>query len=80
MFPGVSKRDKLLAKLMNGRSDRSFTFDEVELVLLQAGFLLDGGKGSHRVYRHEDGRKMVLPRHGNTIKPIYVKKLREILQ
>lgn len=65
---------------MSGESDKSFTFDEVELVLLHAGFLLDGGKGSHHVYRHEDGRKMVLPRHGNTIKPIYVKKVREMLK
>ena len=71
---------KLLAKLMEGNHDKAFTFAEGEQVLLQAGFVLDGGKGSHRVYRHADGRKMVLPVHGKDIKPVYVREIRKLLQ
>jgi hypothetical protein len=33
----MSKREKLLKKLMAGDQDRAFTFDEAELLLLQSG-------------------------------------------
>ncbi len=29
------------------------------------GFVFDRQKGSHRVYKHPDGRKTVVPIHGN---------------
>jgi predicted RNA binding protein YcfA (HicA-like mRNA interferase family) len=77
--PCVSKRKKLLEKLASGNKDRAFTFGEAELLLLQAGFVKDGGEGSHRVYRHPDGRKMVLAYHGKEIKPVYIKQVRRLL-
>jgi predicted RNA binding protein YcfA (HicA-like mRNA interferase family) len=76
----VSRKKKLLEKLMAGTHDKAFTFDEAELLLLQAGFIYDGGEGSHRVYRHSDGRKMVLARHGKNILPVYVKQIRRLLR
>jgi len=75
----MTKRAKLLTKLMEGNQDKAFSFDEAEQLLLQAGFILDGGKGSHRVYRHADSRKMVLPCHGKTLKPVYVREIRKLL-
>ena len=56
------------------------SFEELITVLGRAGFIHDGGKGSHQVWRHPDGRKITLPRHGNTIKPIYVKTARNLLK
>jgi predicted RNA binding protein YcfA (HicA-like mRNA interferase family) len=76
----MSRRRKLLEKLMAGNQDKAFSFDEAELLLLQAGFILDGGEGSHRVYRHTDGRKMVLPFHGKNIKPAYIREIRKLLK
>ena len=76
----MSKRAKLRAKLMSGTQDRGFTFADAEMLLLTAGFLRDGGEGSHRVYRHADGRKMVLARHGKDVKPAYIRQLRELLK
>jgi predicted RNA binding protein YcfA (HicA-like mRNA interferase family) len=76
----MTKRAKLLDKLMEGRHDKSFSFAEVEQLLSQAGFLFDLGSGSHRVYRHPDGRRMALPYHGTDVKPAYIKQIRELLR
>lgn len=75
----LSKKAKLLKKLMSGKQDRSFTFSEAEQLLFDAGFVLDGGKGSHQVYRRADGEKMILPRHGKDVKPVYIRTIRKIL-
>ena len=76
----MTAKAKLLAKLMGGMHDRSFTFEEARQVLMQAGFIFDGGKGSHKVYRHPDGRRMVLPCHGKDVKPPYVRQIRDLLK
>ena len=76
----VSKAEKVLQKILSGQSDRNVTFDEAVYVLERAGFVRDGGKGSHQVYRAPDGRKIALPCHGKGIKPIYIKQIREFLK
>ena len=76
----MSKRAKLRAKLMSGSKDRSFKFADAEMLLFTAGFLRDGGEGSHHVYRHPDGRKMILAYHGKDVKPAYIRQLRELLK
>lgn len=65
---------------MAGNQDKAFSFEEAELLLLQAGFIRDGGEGSYRVYRHADGRKMVLPFHWKDIKPVYIREIRKLLK
>lgn len=76
----MSKAEKALAKILSGTSDKNVTMDEAIYVLERAGFKWDGGKGSHRVYRHDDGRKMTLTVHGNMIKPVYVRQIRNLLK
>jgi mRNA interferase HicA len=76
----VSKAEKALQKILGGRSDKNVTFDEAVYALQRKGFVHDGGKGSHQVFRHPDGRKMVLPYHGKDMKPIYVRQIRELLK
>lgn len=75
----MSKREKLFAKILRGISDKNVTFDEAVYVLEESGFERDGGKGSHQVFRHKDGRKMVIPHHGKEIKPVYVKLIRKLI-
>lgn len=75
----MSRIEKLVAKICSGKSDANVSFDEASSVLEHLGFRYDGGKGSHRVFRHEDGRKIVLPFHGNgVIKPYLVRQIRKI--
>jgi predicted RNA binding protein YcfA (HicA-like mRNA interferase family) len=74
---GLSKKKKLRAKLME--KNRTVSFAEAEQLLLGASFIHDLGEGSHRVYRHPDGRKMVLAYHGKDVKPAYIKQIRKLL-
>ncbi|HSI72697.1 MAG TPA: type II toxin-antitoxin system HicA family toxin [Fimbriimonas sp.] len=46
-----------------GRAPR-VTAKDVIRVLERLGFELSRSKGSHRVYRHPDGRRTVVPFHG----------------
>lgn len=51
---------------------------EMERVLLKAGFVPQIGKGSHRRFKHPDGRRTVLASHpGNIPKPIAAKILKQ---
>lgn len=75
----MSKAEKALEKILSGKSDKNVSAQEAVYVLAKSGFVRDGGKGSHQVYRHADGRKMVLPIHGKDLKPIYVRLIRELL-
>jgi predicted RNA binding protein YcfA (HicA-like mRNA interferase family) len=74
----MSRIEKLVAKVFGGQADANITFDEASSVLEHFGFVYDGGKGSHRVFRHSDGRKIVLPYHGDgVIKPYLVRQIRK---
>lgn len=37
----------------------------LERILLKLGFILVRQKGSHRFYRHDDGRYTTIPHHGS---------------
>ena len=76
----MSKAAKALAKIMDPAQVRNVSFAEAIAVLERFGFLWDGGKGSHQVYRHPDGRKIILPKHGSGVKPVYVRQIREMIK
>ena len=76
----MSKAGKLLAKIMNPAQVRNVTFAEAVAVLEHVGFVWDLGSGSHHVYRHPDGRRVTLPKHGSLLKPAYIRQIREFLQ
>jgi predicted RNA binding protein YcfA (HicA-like mRNA interferase family) len=76
----VSKKEKLLQKILSGDQDKGVNFDDAELLLLRAGFVHRGGEGSHRVYRHSDGRRMVLAHHGKSVAPAYIRQIRNLLK
>lgn len=74
----MSKAEKLLTKLLSGQSDKNFTFAEVALLLAHAGFACTV-HGSHHIFRHADGRMLSIPVHGKTVKPAYIRQIRELL-
>jgi predicted RNA binding protein YcfA (HicA-like mRNA interferase family) len=41
------------------------TAAELEKILLRLGFKIERQKGSHRFYRHNDGRYTTIPHHAN---------------
>ncbi len=74
----MSKRDKLRRKLRNNPKGR--TKREIETLLGQLGFVLDRVSGSHHVFILRDGdtvHRIVVPIHGQRIKPVYVKQVIE---
>jgi predicted RNA binding protein YcfA (HicA-like mRNA interferase family) len=76
----MGKAEKLAAKILSGRSDRNFAFDDLCYILDRAGFQVRSGKGSHRIY-YKDGVAEVIniqPRNGKA-KPYQVKQVRELL-
>jgi predicted RNA binding protein YcfA (HicA-like mRNA interferase family) len=55
------------------------TAKEAEMLLFQAGFVLDRQKGSHRIYKRLSQR-MVIPHHaGEVLHPKIVKELFELI-
>jgi predicted RNA binding protein YcfA (HicA-like mRNA interferase family) len=76
----MSKAEKLAAKILSGRSEKNFAFDDLCYVLERAGFQLRSGRGSHRIY-YRDGIVEIVniqPRNGKA-KPYQVKQVRELL-
>jgi predicted RNA binding protein YcfA (HicA-like mRNA interferase family) len=76
----MSKRDKLRRKLRN--NPRGVKFSELETLLVRFDFTLVRVTGSHHIFRYGDGNgnpKLVIPVHGNNIKPEYVTSVVETL-
>lgn len=72
----MSKRDKLRRKLRNNPKGR--TKQDIETLLAQFGFILDRVSGSHHVFLLRTGEavhRIVVPIHGQKVKPVYVKQV-----
>ena len=76
----MSKAEKLALKLLKGRSDRNFSFDDLCHIIERAGFQRRAGSGSHRIYVRDGVAEIinVQPRNGQA-KPYQVKQVRELL-
>jgi predicted RNA binding protein YcfA (HicA-like mRNA interferase family) len=77
----MAKRDKLKAKLLSGKQDKNFDFDELCNLLLRLGFYERQGKGSHRIFYHKDVKDEIinLQPAGNKAKPYQVRQVREVV-
>ncbi len=76
----MSKWDKLRRKLRN--NSRNIKFSELETLLVNFGFALIRVTGSHPIYRYSrqtETAKLVIPVHGNAVKPEYVTAVIEAL-
>ena len=73
----MSKADKFLEKMRN--NPRDWNLENVITACNQNGLDIRAGKGSHHVVSHEKLPMMVtIPAH-RPIKPIYIKKLVELI-
>jgi predicted RNA binding protein YcfA (HicA-like mRNA interferase family) len=48
----MSHQKKLLAKLLAGKAGNNFSFDDLVMVLLNAGYTHERTAGSHAIFRH----------------------------
>ncbi|MDQ3636261.1 MAG: type II toxin-antitoxin system HicA family toxin [Acidobacteriota bacterium] len=75
----MSKREKLIEKILSGKSDSNIKFEELRKLLLSLGFE-ERIKGSHHIYRKEGiEEKPNLQKDGNKAKSYQVKQVRGIL-
>ena len=76
----MSRAEKLAAKILSGRSDQNFAFDDLCYIIERAGFQVRPAKGSHRIYYKDSVVEIinVQPRDGKA-KPYQVKQVRELL-
>jgi predicted RNA binding protein YcfA (HicA-like mRNA interferase family) len=76
----MTRKEKLLEKLENTSSDKSWTFEEVVRILSTLGFSLKRIHGSHHVFSNDEKEKDIcIPRHGSNVKPAYIREIRERL-
>lgn len=76
----MSRIKKSLARLLEGRSDANFDFDDLCYILVRAGFTLRQGKGSHYIYFKEGVEEIInLQPRGSQAKPYQVKQVRDLI-
>ncbi len=76
----MSRAQKVVSKILEGRSDGNFTFADLCYVLERAGFSRHQGKGSHVIYS-KDGVEEIInvqPKRGKA-KAYQVKQVRELI-
>lgn len=75
----MSKADKILEKVMSGRSDANIAFADICYLLERVGFIRRRGSGSHVIY--QDGPHFIdLQPDGAKVKAYQVRQVREILR
>jgi len=75
----VSRHEKLLGRILEGRSDANVAFAELRSLLLHLGFE-ERVRGSHHVFRKRGvEEKINLQRDDSKAKPYQVKQVRQIL-
>lgn len=75
----MSKHDKIIERILSGRSDANIKFDEVFSLLLSLGFEVRT-KGSHHIFRKQGVEEKVnLQKDGNMAKPYQIKQIRNLL-
>ena len=72
----MNPNDGLRERILSGRSDANFRFDDLRLFLLRLGFV-ERVRGSHHIFRKEGVREQInLQRDGSHAKPYQVRQVR----
>ena len=75
----MSKIQKLILKILRGKSDANISFDDLRNLLLYLGFQ-ERVRGSHHIFVKELVEELInLQCDGNAVKPYQVKQVRRIL-
>lgn len=77
----MSKFEKLLLKVLSGKSDKNLSISDLKTLLIQLDFQERGGAGSHSVYKRKDIPEMIniQSTKDGKAKPYQVKQIREII-
>ena len=76
----MSRIRKAVSKLLEGRSDANFAFDDLCFVLERAGFTRRAGRGSHCIFFHDGVAEIVnIQPRGGQAKPYQVRQVRDLL-
>jgi predicted RNA binding protein YcfA (HicA-like mRNA interferase family) len=71
---------KAVSKLLEGRSDANFDFDDLCFVLERAGFTRRAGRGSHCIFFRDGVEEIVnIQPRGGQAKPYQVRQVRDLL-
>lgn len=75
----MSKRDKLLRRILSGRSDAGIRFNELRRLLPRLGFI-ERVRGSHHIFvRRDITERVILQRDGKHAKPYQVRQVRRMI-
>ena len=74
----MSKSDKLVQKILSGKSD--ITPAEAKKILEKLGFNASPTNGSHRTYRKPDRQSVTIILTQNPLKAYLIEKLQEALK
>ena len=75
----MSKTDKILSKVLGGKSDRNLSFSDLCYLLDRIGFE-KRVKGDHYIYYHKDIKEIInIQPKGSDAKPYQVKQVRELI-
>jgi hypothetical protein len=75
----MSKKDRLLATILSGSSDKNVRFDDLRSLLLDLEFA-ERVKGSHHVFTRESVNEILnLQPRGSFAKPYQVKQVRNVI-
>ncbi len=75
----MTKADKLLRKILQGRSDANISFDELRSLLKGLGFE-ERIRGSHHIFRCGNvEERLNLQRDGVNAKPYQVRQVRSVI-
>lgn len=75
----MGKHEKLLARVLSGRSDANIRLRDLRSLLLWLGFE-ERVRGSHHIFVREDVDELInLQRDGSDARPYQVRQVREIL-
>ena len=76
----MSRVKKAVAKILEGRSDANFDFDDLCYILERAGFTRRAGKGSHTIFYKEGVAEIInLQAKGGKAKNYQVKQVRDLI-
>ncbi len=73
----MSSRDKLIRRLLARPSD--MRFEEFDRVLCSRGYVLKGGRGSHRRYECPGRPRIVVPVSDGRVKRVYLSWIVKLL-
>jgi len=78
----MSKKEKLLRKLFAVPPPKTFTWEELIAVMMQAGFTHECKGGSHYTFEHETGLRVVISKThpSGILKPYQIKAVKQALE